>query len=413
MHSDLGRFIEEQFTSETLQATANFIGEPAANTQAAIHTAVPLVVAGYINKASSQDGLKELYEALHPVSGSSHSYLDINDNPNASTDFNSYVNYADGIVNLVFGLGLSKLPELVEMESGIRKESATQLFSLIASMVAGMIRSKITTEGLGLSGLANFLMGQAEGVKIALPSTATTILGLEELGNYRGDTNTPAIDPDKINMRMLMPWFIGLVALLVSLYYIRSCSKAIQPVTKADIIDSLALTRALDSAEVAATADTVKIVKNVFIVKNLPGNIELKVPSYGVESRLLAFIEDPTKPVNKDTWFEFDRLYFKSASAELEPTSEEQLNNITSILNAYPKVRIKLGGYTDNTGNPADNLKLSADRAKTAMNALISKGINKSRLSSEGYGDQYPLGDNSTEEGRAQNRRIAIRIIEK
>jgi outer membrane protein OmpA-like peptidoglycan-associated protein len=82
-------------------------------------------------------------------------------------------------------------------------------------------------------------------------------------------------------------------------------------------------------------------------------------------------------------------------------------------LKAYPNVHLKLGGYTDNTGNPAANMALSAARAKNVMDALVAKGIDDSRLASEGYGDQYPAGDNSTEEGRQQNRRIALRVTQK
>jgi OOP family OmpA-OmpF porin len=58
-------------------------------------------------------------------------------------------------------------------------------------------------------------------------------------------------------------------------------------------------------------------------------------------------------------------------------------------------------------------MTLSAERAKNVMDALVSAGIDPSRLTSEGYGDQFPVGDNSTEDGRAKNRRIALRVTEK
>jgi len=76
-------------------------------------------------------------------------------------------------------------------------------------------------------------------------------------------------------------------------------------------------------------------------------------------------------------------------------------------------VAIKLGGYTDNTGNPQANQKLSADRANTVMNELIRLGIDPARLAAEGYGEQFPVAPNDTEAGRAQNRRIAVRVTKK
>ena len=74
---------------------------------------------------------------------------------------------------------------------------------------------------------------------------------------------------------------------------------------------------------------------------------------------------------------------------------------------------IKLGGYTDNKG-PADfNMKLSQGRADNVMVELVKLGIDAGRLKAEGYGEQYPVASNDTEEGRAQNRRIDIRVTGK
>jgi K(+)-stimulated pyrophosphate-energized sodium pump len=86
---------------------------------------------------------------------------------------------------------------------------------------------------------------------------------------------------------------------------------------------------------------------------------------------------------------------------------------VADILKAFPAVAIKLGGYTDNTGNADNNLKLSVDRAKSVMQSLVAKGVEASRIESEGYGDQHPVASNDTEEGRNQNRRISIRVTEK
>jgi K(+)-stimulated pyrophosphate-energized sodium pump len=132
----------------------------------------------------------------------------------------------------------------------------------------------------------------------------------------------------------------------------------------------------------------------------------------GVEAKLFDFIKSD-KAVDKTTWFDFDRLLFETGSATLKPESQEQLNNIAEILKAYPGVNIKLGGYTDNTGNANDNLKLSTDRAASVKAELVKLGIADSRLESEGYGQEHPVASNDTEEGRAQNRRISVRVTKK
>lgn len=133
----------------------------------------------------------------------------------------------------------------------------------------------------------------------------------------------------------------------------------------------------------------------------------------GIEAKLVSFINDDTKQVDKTTWFSFDRLLFETGKSTLKPESKEQLNNMAEILKLYPAVELKIGGYTDNTGKAEDNLKLSSDRAKTVLTELVNRGIGESRLKAEGYGQEHPVADNATEEGRAQNRRIDVRVTKK
>jgi outer membrane protein OmpA-like peptidoglycan-associated protein len=139
----------------------------------------------------------------------------------------------------------------------------------------------------------------------------------------------------------------------------------------------------------------------------------LNLPARGVEGRLLALIEDRGLKPNKTTWFDFDRLLFATGSATLEPQSEEQLHNIAAILKAYSSVHLKIGGYTDTVGSAAANLKLSQDRATNVMHELVNLGISSGRLSAQGYGDEHAVGDNSTDAGRALNRRISMLVTQK
>ena len=145
----------------------------------------------------------------------------------------------------------------------------------------------------------------------------------------------------------------------------------------------------------------------------LPTNFELSAPATGIEKQLVVFIQDPSKTVEPATWFNFDRLLFETNSATLKPESREQLRNVAEILKAYPNVNVKVGGYTDNTGDANANLKLSQDRATSVVTELVALGVPATRLSGEGYGEQYPVADNGTEQGRAQNRRIAMRVVGK
>jgi len=80
-------------------------------------------------------------------------------------------------------------------------------------------------------------------------------------------------------------------------------------------------------------------------------------------------------------------------------------------LNTNPNLKIEIGGHTDNVGSKAYNKTLSENRAKSVYTYLISKGIDKDRLSYKGYDFSIPIADNATEEGRALNRRTEFKVI--
>jgi OmpA-OmpF porin, OOP family len=149
------------------------------------------------------------------------------------------------------------------------------------------------------------------------------------------------------------------------------------------------------------------------VERELTGGAKVSVPERGVEGRLLAFIADAGRPADKTTWFDFDRLTFETGKATLGAASGDQLAAVAAILAAYPAVKLKIGGYTDNVGDPAFNQKLSERRAASVAAALAGLGVGQDRLAAEGYGDQFPVADNATAEGRARNRRISMRVTEK
>ena len=76
-------------------------------------------------------------------------------------------------------------------------------------------------------------------------------------------------------------------------------------------------------------------------------------------------------------------------------------------------MQVRIGGYTDNTGDPAANLQLSQQRADNVMGEISRLGVDPSRMSAKGYGEESPIADNSTEEGRQKNRRISLRVTGK
>jgi outer membrane protein OmpA-like peptidoglycan-associated protein len=101
-------------------------------------------------------------------------------------------------------------------------------------------------------------------------------------------------------------------------------------------------------------------------------------------------------------------LHFETGKADITPDSEASLNDAVNALKEHPDWKIRVEGFTDNVGSREANLKLSTDRANAVMNWLAEHGIDRSRLSAKGYGEARPVASNSTDEGRAKNRRVEI-----
>jgi OmpA-OmpF porin, OOP family len=124
---------------------------------------------------------------------------------------------------------------------------------------------------------------------------------------------------------------------------------------------------------------------------------------------------DPNaKPVLKKDKLELPgQIVFESGSAVLKPESDAALTQLTQYLNDTPRViKLRIEGHTDNVGSPESNETLSGQRALAIKKALIAKGIKAERLLAVGFGQNKPIADNTTEEGKAKNRRTEFRVAE-
>ena len=119
----------------------------------------------------------------------------------------------------------------------------------------------------------------------------------------------------------------------------------------------------------------------------------------------------PLQPVELNASVVLKNILFETNSAALQNISLVELNKLLQLLGDNPTIKVQINGYTDNVGKPAENLKLSANRAKSVVDYLVSKGINLSRLTFKGFGETKPIGDNKTEVGRALNRRTEFVIV--
>ncbi|MGY3090523.1 OOP family OmpA-OmpF porin [Hymenobacter sp. UYAg731] len=153
------------------------------------------------------------------------------------------------------------------------------------------------------------------------------------------------------------------------------------------------------------------------IVLTLADGTTQKIGANSTENRLYTFLSSPAFQVDSVNrtkgWINFDRINFETGKAQLTPESALQLGNIASILNTFPRSVVKIGGYTDSTGEALVNYQLSEDRARAAMLTLASMGVSADRLQAKGYGPKYFVRPNTTPANRALNRRVSIRVLRK
>lgn len=118
-------------------------------------------------------------------------------------------------------------------------------------------------------------------------------------------------------------------------------------------------------------------------------------------------VNELEKQLNKDGFLTY-YINFDTGKASIKPESEGSINQIAALLKSVPALKVSIEGHTDNVGTAESNMKLSEDRAKAVMGAVVAKGIAAERMSAVGRGQDAPVADNRKEEGRTLNRRVEV-----
>lgn len=111
------------------------------------------------------------------------------------------------------------------------------------------------------------------------------------------------------------------------------------------------------------------------------------------------------------TFDENSGVYFDTAKHNINEKSKQTLDKLIAVLKEYPETNVVVAGYTDSQGKDQYNMGLSERRAKSVTNYFTSNGLNASRFTTKWYGEQNPVADNNTAEGRAKNRRVNVVIV--
>lgn len=393
-------------TPDTISSVATRFGESESSTSRGLLGGFGAIMLGLLNRTSDAGAMRDIHglvtqaatDSDGPAEGGLASLLG-----GGTAGLGAL---GSRLLSMVFGGNSAAVSDAVGRTSGIKSSTAATLLSTLAPVVLGLLGRKVRNEGLSADGLTALLTNEADSIRSAAPAGLASLFGL---GTEAAPGLRRTIEEDPSRRAGGLGWVWLAVAAAVILGIIWFASRTNGPVGERMAMDTtMAPAGAMnDSADVQAYSPG----GNTSVV--LPNGSRLAVPDTSLEARVVSFINDSNVKPDKDTWFNFDRLRFETGSATLMPESQAQLRNLAAILAAYPEVHAKIGGYTDSTGNDDANRTLSENRARNVMDQLVSLGVDKGRLESEGYGEEHPVASNSTEAGRAQNRRIALRITEK
>jgi OmpA-OmpF porin, OOP family len=429
--------LQPLITGEIAKQLAGTVGESETSVSRALGAAFPVILSGLLGRAKDQTALEPIVNLLKADSNDPGILTNAAGILGALRGDSPAIALGGKFLAAVFGNKLPAVAGAVAEMAGVQGKSASSLLGMAAPLVMAALAGQLRKGGIGAAGLATLLGSQRDAILAAVPSVLSGTLGLTAFRGTGGAAGTTAAGGMS---RLLWPAGVLLVAfgsLWALLNLAPSAPSAPHVSIPAPTLPAAAnLDAARQAAEAAARETAAKAQQaadqagqaaqavgdaashaaanlGAFLKRQLPGGVELNVPERGIESQVIGFIADAAKPVDTTTWFNFDRLVFETGSAALKPESMEQIRNIGAILKAFPQVKFKIGGYTDNTGSADLNRKLSGERATTVMNEIVKLGVAGDRLATEGYGDQHPIGDNATPEGRAQNRRIALRVTQK
>ena len=413
--------VKGYLSPDLISKASNMLGESESGVSKALSGLVPAVFGGLISKATtgSQAGANEV------LALSKESYQSGFPGNVANMLNGGLLTGGASMLENFFGNKLQSILSAVASFAGIKSSSANSLFNVAAPLATGALGKHAVENNLNASGLSSFLQSQKANVAAMLPAGLSGILGLSGLSSSLSsagsearqavsDVGGQATDTYQrkggINW---LAWLLLLAGVAALIWFLsKGCNNESKETSSTDTSTTMTTPPPDTSTKVAAPP--MMPARELLKVKLADGT-EMAAFKGGVEDQLVACLNDASCTAGKDKWFDFDNINFKTASAALTDSSAAQVSNIVAILKAYPKAKIKIGGYTDKTGDAAANKKLSQQRADAVMNAIKAGGATASQLmGAEGYGSEFAKVDASaSDEERKVDRRIAVQLREK
>ncbi len=420
------------FNNEIVNKASAHFGESETGISKAISAILPSVIGGISDKSSSSS---EAAESVAAMATQQHEKGILN----SLTDFlhpetgHSLLGQSSGIISSIFGNegNSNMLTTLISNFAGIKGSSVGALISMAAPTLLGLLGRHAQENNISATGLTSLLKEQKASAMSALPngfSLGSTGAAATTLSNTASNAYNNVEEKAVGGMKWLLPLLL-LAALAVGAYYLfsKGCgSKTETPIvngedtTKHTTDTTTTTTAAVEMPKI--TMDSLTGVVNYELgaladLKLPNGTILKSVAANGFENNLVNFLNTGSiDTVNKKlNWFTIHDVQFKSGGVEYaSEKAATQAKNIAEILKAYPKAILKIGGYTDASGDPAKNKALSQQRADKLMKDIIANGAAAAQIKEAvGYGSEFALAKAGDKEGMARDRRTAAKVSAK
>ena len=398
---DILGLVNREITPEVIHRAALQLGEDDDLLRSALSTTVPSVLTALSDVASSQTGASHLTRMIRGIDANRPGADSV------ASILGSTAGRAQGttLFDGETGARGSQIAEAVARASGIKADSAHQLLG--GATGATLLTLGRSWERIEPEGLRTMLAEQRDDFMRRLPGPVASIFA-DGRPEHSGDgrqtaavvdnpvfdrapaVSSPAIrrvaTPDPERKGWLAPLVLLGALMLIAIPLLRAMRR---PAIHTQVLHNL-------PAE-AVSRGTIRLA--------LPDGQSLTVARGSAAYQLASFLggHDAT-PAR----FTISPMNFEFASTQLTPDSLGTVDEVAAILRAYPTATIRVESYTDSVGTAAANLDLSRDRSETVKGLLGGKGIEPTRVTTAGLGQEDPIASNETESGRAQNRRTDI-----
>lgn len=417
--------IKGQLGPALISQSSTQFGESESGISKAISALLPAVIGGMANNADKPGVLDAI------MGSTSNGMLG---NLLGGTSNNSLITT---VLTAIFGDKVADITNAVSTFSGVNNSTSNSLLNMVTGATLGSVGKYAADNNIGASGITNLLQDQKGIVSSLLPAGLSlaslgvgNMFGAQEAEkvtvssydqpkvevNRGGDTHShPTPDNNNNEGGSIWKWLLPLLLLGLAGWFLwnnYNKDKTEEVVTT----DNTEMVADSTAGMVNDSAMMVTPVKEVTDI-DLNGKM-IKGYANGMEASMITFLKSDSyknaadDAALKENWYDFDNVNFKIGSAtELEAGSEGQIQNLAEILKAYPDAKIKIGGYTDMTGDAAKNKALSQQRADFIKSELGKLGVAAQVVGAEGYGSEFAkVPATASNEERAADRKMAVRF---